>query len=415
MMWFPLTLRQPSSTTVISPSSVFRVRGTFFAPYRDGVTLIEVVFAIGVILIGLVGLMSVLPLAGSRARSSVALNTGTAVADAAFNRLIANGLLVPGRLFAADAGTLQFATGITGSYSESLCIDPVQAAINPSAAANGYNPDYFPYYHLDHHPLLDPSRPSGGSRTWTSNQPRLRRAGVQHANGAALNLEEALKLTESADDIPTDRPKDRSLNAYVKGTAAITSGVLPYGKRLQTGEYSWIATLNPQSTRPMERFATLSVVVFRNRDRGFIFPSAEAADPEGNANSERLALVTEMTGFQGGAGGLVTLASSANTTANITENHWIMLSRFLPTPPGLQPQQVHRWYRIAGTDGDPELGAVEDFGITPAPNGTKIWRRRVLLDGSDWSFDSTGAYPTFATIAQGVVSVTERLVRIRNF
>ena len=30
-----------------------------------------------------------------------------------------------------------------------------------------------------------------------------------------------------------------------------------------------IATLNPQSTRPMERFAVLSVVVFRNRDRGF--------------------------------------------------------------------------------------------------------------------------------------------------
>lgn len=417
MMRSPLTREQPApGSTAISTSARHWVGGAH-ARKRDGVTLIEVIFAIGVILIGLVGLMAVLPLAGSRARSSVALNTGTAVADAAFNRLVADEMLRPGRLFAADGGVINFAMGTVGSYSESLCIDPVQAAINPSAADNGYNPDFFPHYHLNHNPLLDPSLPNDGSRTWPAVQPRLRRAGIQHTSGIAFNIEEALKLTDSADDLPTERPKDRTLNAFVKGTTATTTGVLGYGKRLQTGEYSWIATLNPQSTRPSERFATLSVVVFRNRDRGFVFPTTVAANPEANANSERLALVTEMRGFQGGAGGLVTLASAANTAANITENHWIMLSRFVPVPAGLPAQQVHRWYRVAGTDGDPEYGVVDpsDLGIAGAPSGTKVWRRRLLLDGSDWSFDPTNTYPTFATIAQGVVSVTERMVRIRNF
>src|SRR5690606_24071079 len=145
----------------------------------------------------------------------------TAVADAAFNRLVADELLMPNRLYAADGGTLNLATGITGSYSEALCIDPVQAAFNPAATTNGYNPDLFPHYYPNHNPLLDPSLTStgtDGSRTWTSIQPRLRRVGVQHANGVALNIEEALKLAESADDVPLDRPKDRTLNAYVKGT-----------------------------------------------------------------------------------------------------------------------------------------------------------------------------------------------------
>lgn len=406
-MRIPLTLQQSEPMTVLRPSHALRLRRAFSALRPNGVTLIEVIFAIGVILIGLVGLMAVLPLAGSRARSSVALNTGTAVADAAFNRLVADGLLRPGRLFATD--------GLTLNFNESICIDPVQAAINPSAAANGYNPDYFPHYHLNHNPLLDPSLPGGGSRSWGSDQPRLRRAGIQHANGNAFHVEEALKLTDSADDLPTERPKDRTLNAFVKGTSATTDGVLAYGKRLQTGEYSWIATLNPLSTRPAERYATLSVVVFRNRDRGFIFPSAEASMPEGNANSERLALVTEMIGFQGGAGGLVVLASAENTTANLTENHWIMLSA---TIPGTPARPVHRWYRVAGTDGDPVYGSADpsDLNIPEAPSGTKVWVRRVLLDGSDWPVTGTApTYPTFATIAQGVVSVTERVVRIRNF
>jgi type II secretory pathway pseudopilin PulG len=371
---------------------------------RRAVTLIEVIFAIGVILIGMVGLLAVLPLAGSRARSSVALNTGTAIADSAFDQLIAGGFLNTGRLFRADGTALAF--------NESICIDPVQVITlrSTTVSGNGYSKTVFPHYLPNHNPLLDPSLTGGGSVNWTTDQPRLVRVGMQHDGGRPFSLEEALKVTESQDDIPAERPKDRTQNTYVRGYPGISGG-LSYGKRLATGEYSWIATLDPHSTRPQERFGLLSVVVFRTRDRGFIFPSAAAATPQGNANRERLALVTAAQGFQGGAGGVVTLVSSANTTSNLTANHWIMLSRTIPTVGAIPTHPVHRWYRVAGTDGDPVETTAGELGLTQAAAGTEVWRRRVLLDGSDWAFDA--ANPTFATIADSVISVTERLVRIR--
>ncbi len=369
---------------------------------RRAVTLIEVIFAIGVILIGMVGLLAVLPLAGSRARSSVALNTGTAIADAAFDQLIAGGFLNTGRLFRADGGTLAF--------NESICIDPVQVIIATAVTGNGYSKNVFPHYLPRHNPLLDPSLTGGGSVNWPTDQPRLVRVGMQHAGGRVFNLEEALKVTESQDDIPAERPKDRTQNTYVRGYPGISGG-LSYGKRLATGEYSWIATLNPHSTRPQERFGLLSIVVFRTRDRGFIFPSAAASNPQGNANRERLALVTAPQGFQGGAGGVVTLVSNANTTSNLTANHWVLLSRTIPAVGAIPAHPVHRWYRVAGTDGDPVVTTAGALGLTQADADTEVWQRRVLLDGSDWAFSTT--HPTFATIADSVISVTERLVRIR--
>ncbi len=387
---------------------------------RAAVTLIEVIFAIGVILIGMVGLLSVLPLAGSRARSSVALNTGTAIADAAFDQLLAGGFLNLDRLFRADGAAIAF--------NQSICIDPVQVISATAVTGSGYSKDVFPHYLANHNPLLDPSLPSGGSVNWTAAQPRLARVGMLHVGGRAFNLEEALRVTESQDDVPAERPKDRTLDTYVRGYPAVSGG-LAYGKRLATGEYTWIATLNPQSTRPMERFGLLSVVVFRKRDRGFIFPDptlGAVATPEGNANSERLALVTAAQGFQGGAGGVVTLVSNANTTSNVTANHWILLSRTIPasTDGTIPAHPVHRWYRVAGTDGDSlettagELVAANELAPSLAPNDTKLWQRRVLLDGSDWAFGypplpAPPSYPTYATIVDSVISVTERVVRIR--
>lgn len=375
---------------------------------RRAVTLVEVIFSIGVILIGLLGLMSVLPLAGNRARNSVALNTGTAVADAAVDRLIAGEYLRPGRLYRADGNT-------SLPLTESICIDPIHVATvgtAPAATGNGYLPTVFPHFYANHNPLLDPSLPGGGSRTWPMNQlqPRLLRVGLYNAAaGRIYDMEEALRLAENPDDVPAERPKDRTLDARLRSYPAVSGGV-PHGKKLPTGEYSWLATLNPHPTGG-GHFGLLSVVVFRSRERGFAFPDREVANAEGNANRERLALVVEAQGFRGGAGGMVTLASSAKTASNLTSNHWIMLSRNTPSGP------LHRWYRVAGTDGDAELGTAAEFGLglfTSDPDAP-LWRRRVLLDGSDWPFDpvvSSTANRTFATIAEGVVSVTERLVRI---
>src|SRR5690606_15183754 len=73
-------------------------------------------------------------------------------------------------------------------------------------------------------------------------------------------------------------------------------------------------------------------------------------------------------------------------------------------------QQVHRWYRVASTDGDP----IVDTSNADHPT----WQRRVYLDGADWRFWDNATppnpIPTYATIVEGVVSVTERVDQIRR-
>ena len=71
-----------------------RNRGDF----RRAVTLLEVVFSMGVILIGLLGLLSILPLAGRRAEQSVSLSVGTAIGEQMVNELEARRYLADGRL-----------------------------------------------------------------------------------------------------------------------------------------------------------------------------------------------------------------------------------------------------------------------------------------------------------------------------
>jgi hypothetical protein len=412
--------------------------------FPSGVSLIEVIFAIGVILIGLLGLMSVLPLAGNRAQSAVGLNTASAVADSAYGKLLSGNYLNAAHLLIAKPDpleTLPAPPTLTGAFpsagpfpanlmTQPLCIDPLHVVPNPAyptpdpfpavtsesplvAPGNGYTPVLFPYYFANHNPLLDPSVPADApntSRNLLQGLPRMRRVGLRHTDsGRVYNLEESLRFVENQDDIPSNRPKNPTLDVTVPGLPA-TAGGLPYGKRLATGEYSWFATFVPSSSRVSERFAILSIVVVRNRNRSYSFPVLPVATAEGNANAERVALVTAARGFHGGAGGVVELVSSSSLRSSIPSGSWLMLSS----------GNRHRWYRVAGTDGDAEFGTATTFGIGSVPPNQTLWRRRVQLDGSDWQFNflspinvSNQASFTHATLVDGVVSVTERIVRTR--
>ncbi|QDV64479.1 type IV pilus modification PilV family protein [Crateriforma conspicua] len=72
---------------------------------RHGVTLVEVAFAMGIILIGLVGLVSILPIAGRQAKDAVSLNNATSLANAALAEFQARNYGQPGRwVFKPDIG-----------------------------------------------------------------------------------------------------------------------------------------------------------------------------------------------------------------------------------------------------------------------------------------------------------------------
>ncbi len=474
---------------------------------RNAVTLIEVIFSIGVILIGLLGLLSILPLAGKRAQDSVGLSVAPVLASNVqaelnaekffnSNRLrsitTSNGtqpawlnpeykhtVLNPGTQVAPDKPILDISNTTaltetqylavmaevdrgerTGFLAEriripSFCIDPLYASLTnaPNAAEtqSGCYGGCFPYYKQTDDPTIDPST-QGTAGLATARQPRMFRVGVTvRSNNAAKpfrNVTSGLRLTERQDDLSLTRPTDKTLPAQFglkSGITKVTSNGLVYDRRIPSGEYTWLATVNPLRGGV---YASVSVVVLRKRVRAFNPWSLDTAPatPNGNPIDERIAFVSFANGFKGGAGGVVHLISSANTVSNLKSGDWLMLSRFSSTGRDSNTQldtviDHHRWYRVVNVGTQAEE-------LPNSPWG-KVWRHKVTLDGPDWSFSSIDNQPdivdsdqalqptlhykpylipdgsgsaidmpfsghTYATLVEGVVSVTERTIKLSD-
>lgn len=458
---------------------------------RNAVTLVEVIFSIGVVLIGLLGLLSILPLAGKRAQDSVSLSVAPVIANNVQTELLANKFLSERRLGAITFGAIdpssvgesnpdlqggpefpatfpveyyrQVISGLNtpAGITPSFCIDPMCASLMAApynaATPNSYYVGCFPYYKQNHDPMKDPS--SANSTTWQTRQPRMFRVGIKEDSSSTftrfINVTEALRLTENQDDLIITRGTDKSLPATFKsGQVAPVSGGLEYGKRIPSGEYTWIATVNPL---PGGVYASVSVVVIRRRLRSFDASSTTTppSTAEGNALGERLAYVTYASGFKGGAGGIVHLASNANTIAKILPGSWIMLSRFSQITSD-KLIDYHRWYRVVSVDGTEEryrAGTVYDK-VNSSTFTDNVWLQKLTLEGPDWEFSYPGGYATtpevndyqttvpsntysnwspyivadaagdpatipfssntYATMVEGVVSVTERVVKLSD-
>ena len=356
---------------------------------RRAVTLVEVIFAIGVILIGLLGLLSILPLAGNRSQDSISLSTGPQVANRVLAELKSNRFLSKGQLITMTGVNLSVDSNV------SFCIDPIFVSdpltVKPARVTNvGYFSGNFPFYDARHDPSKDPIStrpPSTGV-----GQPRMNRVGINDSIGVVPGTV-ARVFSENRDDLINTRPDDRSVPVRLSaGEIQPLSTGLEYGKRIPSGEFSWIVTVNPLRGGV---YASVAVVVMRNRTMELDFP------PLKNTIGERLASVTYAQGFRGGAGGIVHLEANQKTESNLVPGDWVMLSK------KENGQEKHHWYRVVGLDGEPEI----ERGI---------WRHRVLLDGPDWSFgyntdgsvDSNIVDNTFATLVSGVVCVTETVLKL---
>ncbi len=381
--------------------------GVALSPLRLGVSLVEVIFAMGVVLIGLLGVMSILPLAGNRAKDAVGLTVGSAMSDNVLREMMSQRWLSSNRLVAfTDAG-------VPTQPTPPFCIDPLYPSLATVPGAVGNNPNisydlrYFPYYLPKHDPSLDPS--IAGSLDLTMPFSRMRRVGVmQNSLGGVLSRDQAYRIADSPDDLLLQRPKDKTLGPFRLGQPVSS---LPYGSRINSGEYSWIATVVPN---PSPGYVTVSVIVMRNRERGYSIPSGPAGNPEQNATSERLASISSWSGFKGGAGGVVELLSSDKTVSRLRSGDWLMLTH--------HSSQTNRWYRVAAVEGDSEFRQVSQavVGVTTSRQMRPVWIRKVYLDGPDiamgpagvTSFGAFSVSSAFATLVEGVVSVTERVVRL---
>lgn len=381
-----------------------------------GVTLVEVIFSMGVVLVGLLGVMSILPLAGNRAKDAVGLSVASALADNVMEEMLAQRWLSNGRLAAYDdKGNL-----VPFDGSRPFCIDPAFVSIggrqNPS---NFYDTRFFPFYKENHDPTLDPSAPYPASGLGRIPLRMLRVGILQRPSSSGLPLtpltrDQALRVADSPDDLLVERPKARTDNPFLLGVQATNAG-LPYGGRFGSGDFSWIATVSPNSS---PGYVTVSVAVIRNRQRGFSVP-VQASNPEQNATDERLATISFVSGFRGGAGGSIELNGARNTVSRMRVGDWLMLERS-----GGTDIVVNRWYRVAAVEREVEIMDVprNQIGInSQSLNMRPIWRRRVYLDGPDFTFNNAinplnqiQTTDTLAVLVDGVVSVTEHVVRLRE-
>jgi len=400
-----------------------------FTSSRDAVTLIEVLFATGIAIFGLIGIASLIGVAGKQASQSNSAMLSQALANQWFGDFVVRGFntsqnwRVYNDQFLPANRFIPFVN--SAPYRHAICIDPLffNDPLNQSELlgsfppTQAYRPGLFPYYQDDLNASADPfsSAPYNVYTAPPINRPRLLRVGLHDPSSllltSTLTSSQVNRLFLSFDDqvVSIANVDDPTTTADERDSSApATRRLAASGSQFASnGEYSWFATLCPRELLPGDAVAqeylyTMSLVVTKRRDRMFFKPTASGA--ESTPAGERIVDVGAAANFRGGSGGRVVLSGSTGVSNKLSTGDWMMLSRYHPTNGSI----VVRWYRVIGLDAQP----IED-----SFSGT--WTRSVSLDGPDWIFfGPTGVVPpippTQATLVSNVVTVFERVVEVQH-
>lgn len=398
---------------------------------HQGVTLLEVLFAIGIVAVGLLGVMIIIPLAGMRTEQ------GT-IADGA-DRLGRNAIrafdvyqmrrpdswavdlfggsylpyLNPHRAWSASnsysigayclpttpnnrcyvatvagaSGALEpvWPSAVGGTVTDNsvtwlclpmvgICIDPLYVGANVGTAGI----QRFPYF---------PTQPGPPAKV-----PWMMRVTLRTSPDATtgspptvppMSVSQAGQIFLGGDDLVFSLVTDRTLPPQQKfdfGGAGTPEAL----KRQWEGKFSWLATLVPKPGYTSDTYL-LSIVVFHRRD-----PLVDA---------ERMVDVTTFhsNGFNGGD---VTLSAlpAAKDDLKMKEGEWLMLAGM-----NAGTGQHFRWYRIQTADAAP----YEDTSVTPP-----VWRRELTLFGQDWPVTQLTVHK--AVWIPGIVAVYEKTIRLET-
>jgi hypothetical protein len=372
-------------------------------PPRHGVTLLEVLFSIGVVMIGLIGIAVLIPAGGVLARRGVIADAAAHMSSNATREFSLRGMAIPTqwRWFNTNAAPPAWAAPVvTGTNfpqpGASFCLDPrfiAEAELAAEMAVRNKFPVNAAY---------------DAGVLW---MPRITlQSSVANPLGPVLTQAAANEIFVTADELVFDLPRDRTLGP-VQNFVSLPGSVDPQ-KRSTEGTMSWMATLVPKLDRignatsptgvnPTQEY-TLSIVVFDRR----LIPDATELAAE-NLVSERVVIAQQFySGSPAFSGGDVTLASRASRGVDgaddleLRSGDWVLFSR-LKTVMGGVTMQVHKWYRVVSVDEE------------PIPNGN-LFLRDVRVVGPDWDYDATGNFPTQVTIPRGVVDVHEKTIRLET-
>ena len=344
---------------------------------RAAVTLLEVLFSIGVVAVGLLGVLVLVPLAGSRSAQGTIADGADRLGRNAIRAFDVYQMRRPDSWAQYDA--------VNGNYQafsggEAFCIDPLYMAANTTTPATpGIR--WFPYF------ATPPGPPA--------NVPWMRRITLRRHPGAVLpspvpgatnsrimSVEQASQIFLGDDDLVFRLPTDRTLPPQQEFGSSLS-------KRQWEGKFSWMATLVPQLDSDLY---LLSIVVFHRRDS--------------YAEADRIVDVTfDSLGFNGGDVTLSALPSASTTTPataddlRMKQGEWLMLARRNT----VTNRRDFRWYRIQSADSGP---------VERDPPGSG-YDRSLTLFGQDWPVSNTNVVHKAVWIP-GVVAVYEKTIRLET-
>ncbi len=390
---------------------------------RNGMTILEVLFAIMITVIGLLGAIAVFPVASEAARKG-RLNDQLAVsAETVAHVFDTQGMRRPTKWIAYvdQSSTNQPALAYRGDalpssfpasiWKTAYCLDPRFTAQNVAAhGSNEQNWTYFPAY-----PKAFPA------------SPRMQRITLAALGSGlpAMTQFQADKVFSIEDFLTYERPKDNSLDAR-----QIYSGTMNNpGKREDDGKLSWMATLTPKIDRnnadasgngiPTDNYV-LSIVVFDKRSpslvtRDFITAPPTPVGGKWSDNEWTISIAGPDFYGQGFGGGEVRLNSDFEEKLDVHTGSWLMLAGMQPNqrdnmgnflPP--YPAPVFKWYRVS------DCGDVD----TATVSGVTRFVRNVTLIGPDWDFldmNNDGIWDDAeVTVMPNVATVWERTVRLET-
>lgn len=428
---------------------------------RRGISLLEVLISMFVLLFGLMGVAAIFPVGNHYAAKGEQADRGTALAEAAMADLKARGMLNP-NLWRYANRPLDDNSGIAGTQPIPVLLPtgefnvvPFDLATNgpgyafvidPMGSALGFydttpitvNLDYFPYASL-----VDASTPEGAPNTlmpneWRQNLPAkqglvasrwpVRRISFQTPDPAnptnpptLMNSRVAETVFRLHDDVTNELPKQDDRPAIQRWS--VDTGGYPLEEpwnhtllaRQYAGAFSWLATIVPTSAdslaalQPLNsRFGSdlyeVSVAVFNKREP--IPPSAaterliEAQMLQGN----------ELVIYGTNTDDFLAAENVNNAVKDIRAGQWIAVSGVHPTTGAF----MMKWYRILSLDdetqeGQPILDSSGNYnGSYPI--------RRAMLDGVDWPLTKLNAAGVRADInarailLPGVISVATQML-----
>jgi hypothetical protein len=344
---------------------------------RRGVSLLEVMFATGVVAVGLLGVLAVLPLglhiAGKGHVADRAARTGLNAVE----EFKARGMARPLNWLYPDGS----AVGHPGQGTRAFAIDPMFVAVNGATTTlTDVDPTLFPY--------VD---------TTATTDVRMQRITLRRTplTGGKMLAPQATQIFMDHDDLIFDIPDEKLVSPEQLFLTRSSTGTALM--REFEGEMSWMATVAPKldGNGSFLDVYLLSLVVFHKRDYSM---SMEAI--EGPA-SERVVDVVDVTGNE------VLLESSNLIDLELTTGDWLMLmtnlgSKTFPGNASATTYPYFKWYRVVET----ESQATDTSG-----SGT-TWQRYATLQGPEWP--SSGGFVTEAALFNNVVAVYEKTIRLES-